>query len=56
MIIGDPYKFAIDMQKIEEWNYSGDNTFLNGVLLFFIDERMSLTELRRINPFYDLPF
>lgn len=26
MIIGDPYKFAIDMQKIEEWNYSGDNT------------------------------
>ena len=28
----------------------------SAVLLFFIDERMSLTELRRINPFYDLPF
>ena len=26
MIIGDSYKFAIEMQKIEEWNYSGDNT------------------------------
>lgn len=37
MIVGDPYRFAIDMQKIEEWNYCEDNTFLNGVLLFFID-------------------
>ena len=46
MIIGDPYKFAIDMQKIEEWNYSGDNTFLNGVLLFFIDGAIFPTEIR----------
>ncbi len=37
MIVGDPYRFAIDMQKIEEWNYCEDNTFLNGVLLFSID-------------------
>ena len=46
MIIGDPYKFAIDMQKIEEWNYSGDNTFLNGVVLFSIDWTIFPTEIK----------
>lgn len=46
MIIGDPYKFAIDMQKIEDWNYCGDNTFLNGVLLFFIDGTIFPTEIK----------
>ena len=34
------------MQKIEEWNYYGDNTFLNGVLLFFIDGAIFPTEIR----------
>ena len=35
MIVGDPYKFAIVREEIKEWNI--DNTFSNGVLLFFID-------------------
>lgn len=46
MIVGDPYRFAIDMQKIEEWNYCEDNTFLNGVLLFFIDGTIFPTEIK----------
>lgn len=35
MIIGDPYKFAICIKVIQQWNI--DETFGNGVLLFFID-------------------
>ena len=35
MILGDPYKFAVCLQTIPEWN--GNDTFRNGVLLFFID-------------------
>ena len=35
MIVGNPYKFAIVREEIKEWNI--DNTFSNGVLLFFID-------------------
>lgn len=35
MILGDPYKFAVCFQTIPEWNK--DDTFRNGVLLFFID-------------------
>ena len=46
MIVGDPYRFALDMQKIEEWNYCEDNTFLNGVLLFFIDGTIFPTEIK----------
>ena len=35
MIIGNPYKFAIILEKINEWNIS--DTFCNGVLFFCID-------------------
>lgn len=35
MILGDPYKFAVSIQKIKDWNI--DETFFNGVLLFFIN-------------------
>lgn len=35
MIIGDPYRFAIIMKTIKEWNI--DETFCNGVLLFCVD-------------------
>lgn len=34
MIVGNPYKFAIIAQKIEEWNSS--DTFCNGVLFFCV--------------------
>ena len=27
MIVGDPYRFAIDMQKIEEWNFNRISLF-----------------------------
>ena len=36
MIIGDPYKLAICVQKIPEWNDAQDS-FGNGVLSFIID-------------------
>lgn len=35
MILGDPYKFAIIVKTIKEWNV--DETFCNGILLFCID-------------------
>ena len=35
MIIGDPYKFAILSEVINEWNI--DDTFCNGVLLFCVN-------------------
>ena len=35
MILGDPYKFAVIIQVIKEWNTC--STFCNGVLLFCID-------------------
>lgn len=35
MIIGDPYKFAIIIQEIREWN--SNEIFKNGVLLFCVD-------------------
>ena len=35
MVIGDPYKFSILVEVIEEWNL--DDTFHNGILLFSID-------------------
>ena len=35
MIIGDPYKFAILIGIINEWNI--DDTFCNGVLLFCVN-------------------
>ncbi len=39
MILGNPYKFAIIIQTIKQWNEneSTDNPFCNGVLLFCID-------------------
>lgn len=35
MILGNPYKFAIFLQMIKEWNI--DKTFCNGVLLFSVN-------------------
>ena len=35
MILGNPYKFAIIIKTIKEWNI--DETFCNGVLLFCVD-------------------
>ncbi|NBK93527.1 hypothetical protein D5278_16345 [bacterium 1XD21-13] len=35
MILGDPYKFAIIVKTIKEWNI--DDAFCNGVLLFCIN-------------------
>lgn len=35
MIIGDPYKFSLLIERIDAWNV--DRTFSNGVLLFSID-------------------
>ena len=35
MLLGNPYKFAIFMQTVKEWNI--DEAFFNGVLLFFIN-------------------
>lgn len=38
MIIGNPYKFAIIIQRIDEWNTTNLNdTFCNGVLLLCIN-------------------
>lgn len=35
MILGDPYKFAIIIKVVEEWNV--DETFCNGILLFCVN-------------------
>ena len=35
MIIGDPYKFSIMLDMVEEWNI--DSSFYNGILFFSID-------------------
>lgn len=35
MIIGDPYKFALILQKIGAWNVN--STFCNGILFFCVD-------------------
>lgn len=35
MLIGDPYKFSIFVQKIQDWNL--DEAFCNGILFFSID-------------------
>lgn len=35
MLIGDPYKFAIFINTVKEWNI--DDTFYSGVLLFSVD-------------------
>lgn len=35
MLLGDPYKFAIIMKTIKEWNM--DDAWHNGVLLFCVD-------------------
>lgn len=35
MILGNPYKFAIILKTIKEWNL--DEAFCNGILLFCID-------------------
>lgn len=54
MILGDPYKFAIDIKIIKEWNM--DEAFGNGVLLFFVDgnifpkEILTATLNSEINP------
>ena len=35
MLLGNPYKFALFIQTVKEWNI--DEVFCNGVLLFFIN-------------------
>lgn len=35
MILGDPYKFAIFIETIKEWNI--DDAFCNGILLFSVN-------------------
>ncbi|MGN0473516.1 MAG: immunity 42 family protein [Acutalibacteraceae bacterium] len=35
MLVGDPYKFAIFINTVKEWNL--DDTFYSGVLLFSVD-------------------
>lgn len=47
MIIGDPYKLAICIQRIPEWN-DGKNTFGNGVLSFMIDGSLFPPEILNI--------
>lgn len=54
MLLGNPYKFAIIIEKIEEWNL--DETFRNGVLLVCVDgslfpkEILTATLNSEINP------
>lgn len=43
MILGNPYKFAVIMQTIKEWNI--DDTFCNGVLLFCVDGKIFPQEI-----------
>ena len=38
MIIGDPFKFAIFVQRIPEWNY--DHSFESGVIMLCIDGKL----------------
>ena len=47
MILGNPYKFAIIIQIIKQWNKeeSADNPFCNGVLLFCIDGNIYTEEI-----------
>lgn len=54
MILGNPYKFAVFIKTIKEWNV--DRTFCNGVLLFCINgsifpkEILTATLNSEINP------
>lgn len=43
MILGNPYKFAIIIKTIREWNV--DKTFYNGVLFFCVDGSMFPKEI-----------
>lgn len=47
MIIGNPYKFAVCVQKINEWN--SDNSGTNGVFLFFIDGFIIPAEIENVD-------
>lgn len=38
MVIGDPFKFAIFVQRISEWNHN--HSFENGVLMLCIDGKL----------------
>lgn len=57
MILGNPYKFAVIIKTIKEWNI--DETFCNGVLLFCVDgnifpkEILTATLNSEINPLKD---
>ena len=35
MLIGEPFQFAVLAETVKEWNI--DETFCNGILLFFVD-------------------
>lgn len=54
MLLGNPYKFAVFIKTIQEWNI--DETFCNGILLFFVDgtifpkEILTATLNSEINP------
>ena len=50
MIIGDPYLFALEFQKIENWTSLGD-AWINGIFVLYIDgnrlpPRVDTAELR----------
>jgi hypothetical protein len=55
MIIGDPYKFAIIIQTINEWNL--DDTFSNGILMLSVNgeyypkDVINATLKYEVNPF-----
>ena len=44
MIAGDPYKFAIITEFISNWNV--DNSWQNGMILFSINGKLLLNEIR----------
>ena len=43
MVIGNPYKFSIMVDVVDEWNM--DNTFNNGLLFMGIDGRLFLSKI-----------
>jgi len=54
MIIGDPFKFSIITQVVEDWN-DENNTFGNGVLMFSIDGRLFPDWIHNMTLKHNLP-
>lgn len=45
MVLGEPNHFAILLDEVPSWNFVGDRTFCNGILLFAMDGSIFPTEL-----------